>query len=71
MDTKAIIDQAGGPAAVAKLFGISSQAVSQWKTIPVDRVLRLEEASGVSRHEMRPDVYGPPPEPTGPHEKAA
>lgn len=61
MDTKAIIDKAGGPAAVAKLFDIRSQAVSQWDVIPPNRVLTLEAATGISRHEMRPDIYGPDP----------
>lgn len=61
MDTKSIIEKAGGPAAVAKLFDISSQAVSQWETVPPNRVLKLEEVTGVSRHLMRPDIYGTKP----------
>lgn len=54
---------AGGPAALAKaLGGITSQAVSQWKRVPADRVLAVERLTGVSRHELRPDIYGPQPE---------
>lgn len=49
---------AGGCAALAKTLGISSQAVSQWPQVPPTRVLDVERVSGVSRHELRPDIYG-------------
>lgn len=51
--------EAGGPAALAKaLGGVSSQAVSQWKKVPAERVLDVERITGISRHELRPDVFG-------------
>lgn len=51
---------AGGPAALAKaLGGITSQAVSQWKRVPPDRVIEVERITGISRHELRPDIFGP------------
>jgi DNA-binding transcriptional regulator YdaS (Cro superfamily) len=53
---------AGGPAAVGRLFGITSQAVSQWERCPPDRVLKLAQASGVGPHELRPDIYPAPPQ---------
>lgn len=40
---------------------ISSQAISQWARVPAERVLAVEAATGVPRHELRPDLY--PPEP--------
>ena len=57
----------GGPAALARALNergvtIKSQAVSQWTKVPAERVLLVEEISGVSRHDLRPDVYGPAPE---------
>lgn len=58
--------KAGGPAALAKAISersgksISSQAVSQWKKVPADRVVDVESITGVSRHELRPDVFGAP-----------
>ena len=53
-------DIAGGPAALAKaLGGVSSQAVSQWKKVPAERVLGVERLTGISRHDLRPDVFGP------------
>jgi hypothetical protein len=36
------------------------QAISQWKQVPVDRVGDVEAASGVSRHLLRPDIFGLP-----------
>lgn len=46
---------------MAKAIGdLTSQAISQWKKVPVERVLVIERLSGISRHELRPDIYGPP-----------
>lgn len=47
-------------AAVARLLGVSAQAVSAWKKkgrVPVERVLKLSELSGLPPHEIRPDIY--------------
>lgn len=53
---------AGGPAALAKaLGGLTSQAVSQWKKIPAERVLDVERITGYSRHVLRPDIFGDAP----------
>jgi DNA-binding transcriptional regulator YdaS (Cro superfamily) len=49
---------AGGTKALATALGISSQAVSQWKRVPTERVLEVEALTGVSRYELRPDIYG-------------
>lgn len=54
--------QAGGDSGLARALDISSQAVSQWKQVPAERVLDVERATGVSRHRLRPDLY-PAPEP--------
>lgn len=59
--------KAGGAAGLAKAISeatgdrISSQAVSQWRTVPAARVLTVERITGISRHELRPDLYGPAP----------
>lgn len=56
------IDLAGGPAKLAAALSatksITSQAISQWKKVPADRCLEVETVTGVSRHRLRPDVFG-------------
>lgn len=40
--------------------GITPQAVWRWRRIPAERVLAVEEATGLPRELLRPDIYGPP-----------
>lgn len=54
---KRAVQNAGGPSAVARSISIKPQAVSQWTVCPSIRVIDLESLSGVSRHELRPDLY--------------
>jgi len=47
---------------LAKGLGVTQGAVWQWlrkpaKGVPAERVLRLEKLTGLSRHEIRPDLY--------------
>lgn len=52
---KAVI---GGNTALAQaLGGLTPQAVSQWRRIPAERTIDVERITGVSRHELRPDLY--------------
>jgi DNA-binding transcriptional regulator YdaS (Cro superfamily) len=51
------VARVGGQAKFARLIGVTAQAVSQWDEVPPLRVLAVERASGVSRHELRPDLY--------------
>lgn len=63
--------KAGGPSALASQLGnLTSQAVSQWRRIPAERVLDVERITGIARHELRPDIY-PPPVPAPQHMDAA
>jgi DNA-binding transcriptional regulator YdaS (Cro superfamily) len=44
--------------ALAALMGVSPQAITKWrKKIPAERVLQIEKKTGVSRHDLRPDLY--------------
>ena len=51
------IERAGGLTKLAASLSITKQAVAQWDEVPPLRVLEVERASGVSRHELRPDLY--------------
>ena len=59
------VKAAGGQSALARLIGTSQAAVWKWvsrrKDLPAEHVLTVEEATGISRHRLRPDVYGPEP----------
>lgn len=61
---QAAIDAAGSQTALAAALGIKAPSVSEWKArgkIPAERVLDVERLTGVSRHDLRPDVFGPAP----------
>lgn len=47
----------GGVSSLARAIGVSQPAVSGWKRVPPDRVLAVEAATGISRTELRPDLY--------------
>ncbi|MFJ3266078.1 transcriptional regulator [Serratia liquefaciens] len=63
---------AGNASKLAEQLGISSMAVSHWKNrykgvVPSDHVLPIFNLTGVTPHELRPDLYpnqtdGLPPE---------
>lgn len=57
---KHLIETLGGPGKVAAALKITSPAVSQWKKVPILRVLDFERLSGVPRETLRPDLYPPP-----------
>ena len=63
------IAYAGGVSELARMIGEKPNAVGMWKarnSVPGKKVLKLEGATGISRHLFRPDVFGQPPrEPTG------
>lgn len=48
---------------LARMIDLSVQAVSQWDEVPAERCLAVERATGVSRHVLRPDIYGDAPVP--------
>lgn len=54
-----VIKQSGGIGALAERLGISPQAVHKWRKsgVPAERILELEELSGVPREVIRPDLY--------------
>ena len=45
------------PHIMAGHLNITPQAISQWRRVPVRRVIEIEALTGVSRHDLRPDIY--------------
>lgn len=45
---------------IARALGISRNAVGKWKRVPAERVLAIEAFTGISRHDLRPDLYPRP-----------
>ena len=52
---------AGGVGARARKIGISQPSVSNWSRVPADRVLSVEQVTGVSRAMLRPELYAEHP----------
>lgn len=56
-----IVDAAGSQHKLSRALGVSSTAVWKWvqgaKPLPVEYVLKAEQLYGVSRHDLRPDIY--------------
>lgn len=54
---------AGGQTALARKLRVTQPCIAQWvrrKRIPPERVLEVERETGVSRHDLRPDIYPDP-----------
>lgn len=51
--------EVGGVTRLAELLGIKRPALYQWKRVPAERVLKIEELTRgkVTRHQMRDDIY--------------
>lgn len=51
------------PAAASEKAGVTLAMWSRWETgyrpLPAARVLDIERITGISRHELRPDIFGP------------
>lgn len=54
-------EKAGGQSALARALGLRSQGtVSGWIAkgrVPAERVLQIEQKTGVPRYALRPDLY--------------
>lgn len=55
------VDIVGGQVAFANLVGVTQGAVSKRlkdrRPLQAENVLAVEEATGISRHDLRPDIY--------------
>lgn len=54
------IDAIGSQAELARRLRIKAQSVTKWPRVPAERVLQVEAITGVSKHDLRPDLYPRP-----------
>ena len=54
---KRAIKSAGSVSGLAEKLGISTQAVWQWKDIPLGRIADVHRVTGIPHEELRPDVF--------------
>src|SRR5579871_6502034 len=54
------IDVAGGVGALARKIGISQPSLSNWTRVPAERVIAIEQITGIDRAILRPDLYRQP-----------
>jgi len=58
---KEAVQLAGGQNAMARNLGVSQASIWRWINenlqSPAEHVLKIEELTGVSRHDLRPDIY--------------
>ena len=55
----------GNQSELARICGVKQPTVWGWLNkgrgvLPAEYVLKVEEATGIARHELRPDIYPPP-----------
>jgi TorA maturation chaperone TorD len=51
------IRAAGGVSQLARRLGISQPSVSNWERVPAERLAAVEEATGIDRAQLRPDLF--------------
>ena len=49
----------GMMAKVARGLGFTRAAVRKWQLVPDDYLVRVEQITGIPRHKLRPDLFGP------------
>lgn len=56
------INRAGGQRRLSGMIGWTQQAISLWHTkkkpVPAEAAIRIEQATGIPRQELRPDLFG-------------
>lgn len=61
-----IIEDLGGLTKATAALDLSNPSIiANWRTrgrVPAERVLDVEKITGISRHDLRPDIFGPQPE---------
>lgn len=53
------IKAAGSATRLAALLGVHKSTISDWRTggVPAERAVRIEQATGIPRAQLRPDLF--------------
>jgi DNA-binding transcriptional regulator YdaS (Cro superfamily) len=54
---KMAVQAVGTHYALAKALKINPSSVLRWRRIPAERVVQVEQATGIDRAKLRPDLY--------------
>lgn len=54
----AALFKVGNAVKLATHLGISRQAISRWKKIPLKHLPAISTLTGLPREQLRPDIYG-------------
>ena len=57
IDIDEIKRRAGSGYRLAAELGLSHQAIYNWRRVPVHHVRRVAELTGLSREQIRPDIF--------------
>ena len=52
-----VVKKAGGMRALGRVLGIAYQNVQHWRRIPAHHIVAIEEATGIPRETLRPELY--------------
>lgn len=64
MDVTEIIKEAGGASRLARHLGLHHTTVLGWAEVPPKHVPAVAALLHVDRHEIRPDLWERPPQPS-------
>lgn len=56
---KIAAEKIGGVVALARKLGVKHPSLHNWTRVPDRHCLEIEKLSGISRHDLRPDIFGP------------
>jgi DNA-binding transcriptional regulator YdaS (Cro superfamily) len=54
---QAAIDAVGTRYRLAQLVQVTPSSVLRWSRVPAERILQVEQVTGVDRKVLRPDLY--------------
>jgi DNA-binding transcriptional regulator YdaS (Cro superfamily) len=61
MNMRDIIASGGGASKLARALGLHHTTVLGWDRVPAERVPAVSAVTGIPRHELRPELWEPPP----------